>query len=183
MQLCPKDRQELKMSVISAPTTVQPFAIPKQFTAAVGTQLQGLGTAVSRYGLVVILLGIGAMKFSEYEATGIKGFVENSPLMAWTYSVFSVSMLSALLGVVEIVIGVMIAARRWSPTVSAVGSLLASGMFLTTLTFLASTPGVWLPGSVGLPLLSITGQFLLKDLALLGVAVWTAGEAAKAAAA
>lgn len=163
-------------------TTPRSLTLTQSLTAF-GPWLQGAGTDVSRYGLVVILLAIGAMKFSDYEAEGIRPFVENSPLMSWTTGVFGVQGLSSLLGTVEITLGVVIALRRWSPAASAVGSLLTVGMFLTTLTFLFTTPGVWLPGSAGLPLISITGQFLVKDLALLGVAIWTAGEATTAAAA
>ena len=30
------------------------------------------------------------MKFTNYEAEGIRPFVENSPLMSWLYQIFSV---------------------------------------------------------------------------------------------
>ncbi len=54
-------------------------------------------------------------------------------------------------------------------------------MFLITLSFLLTTPGVWQPG-YGFPALSPSpGQFLAKDLVLLGAAIWTAGEALRAA--
>jgi uncharacterized membrane protein YkgB len=51
-------------------------------------------------------------------------------------------------------------------------------MFLTTLSFLVTTPGVWEPSAGGFPALSaIPGQFLIKDLALLGISLWSLGEA------
>jgi uncharacterized membrane protein YkgB len=54
-------------------------------------------------------------------------------------------------------------------------------MFLTTLSFLATTPGVWEPSAGGCPALSgKPGQFLIKDLALLGISLWSLGEAWKA---
>ena len=53
----------------------------------------------------------------------------------------SVGGFSSLLGVVEIAIGVLIALRLVWPMGSAVGSGLAAGMFLTTLSFLVTTPG------------------------------------------
>ena len=54
-------------------------------------------------------------------------------------------------------------------------------MFLTTLSFLVTTPGVWEAGAGGFPALSgKPGQFLIKDLALLGISLWTFGEALKA---
>jgi uncharacterized membrane protein YkgB len=53
-------------------------------------------------------------------------------------------------------------------------------MFLTTLTFLVTTPG-WEPSLGGFPALSaMPGQFVLKDVVLLGAALFTAGEALSA---
>ena len=100
-----------------------------QVLAGLGTRAEALGSHALRYGLVLILLWIGAMKFTAYEAEGIRPFVENSPLFAWTYPVFGVQGLSNLLGVTEILVGLLIAVRPWFPRVSAVGSLLAVGMF------------------------------------------------------
>ncbi len=72
---------------------------------------------------------------------------------------------------------VSIAARPVSARVSAVGSLGAMLTFIITLSFVLSTPGVWEPG-YGFPFPSGNpGQFLLKDLILLGAATWSAGEA------
>src|SRR5262249_32663833 len=72
-------------------------------------------------------------------------------------------------------------AHRPSPVLaraSALGSALAVGMFLTTLSFLVTTPGVWEPSLGGFPALSaLPGQFLIKDLALLGISLWSLGEA------
>ena len=96
-------------------------------------RLKGIGTHITRYGLVIVLLWIGGMKFTAYEAEGIKPLVANSPLMGSVYRVMSVGGFSSLLGVVEIAIGVLIALRPVWPLGSAVGSGLAAGMFLTTL--------------------------------------------------
>ncbi|QDV33750.1 YkgB family protein [Tautonia plasticadhaerens] len=140
-------------------------------------RLQMIGTHVARYGLVVVLLWIGGMKFTAYEAEGIEPMVANSPLMGWLYRLMSVTALSALLGVIEVAVGLLIALRPWWPAGSAAGSGLAAGMFLTTLSFLVTTPG-WEPSLGGFPALSaMPGQFVLKDVVLLGVALWTAGEA------
>jgi len=57
-----------------------------------------------------------------------------------------------------------------------IGSALAVVMFLTTLSFVFSTPG-WEPSLGGFPALSaLPGQFLLKDVVLLGAAIWSLGE-------
>jgi len=75
-------------------------------------------------------------------------------------------------------IALLIAARPFAPRAAALGSLLAVGMFLTTLSFLITTPGVWAADAGGFPALSgAPGQFLIKDLALLGISVRTLGEA------
>jgi uncharacterized membrane protein YkgB len=93
----------------------------------------------------------------------------------------SVQTFSAMLGVIEVAIAILIAARSFSPRACVLGSVLAVGMFLTTLSFLVTTPGVWEPSAGGFPALSaIPGQFLIKDLALLGISLWTFGEAWKA---
>ena len=76
------------------------------------------------------------------------------------------------------VLALLIAARPFWPRASAVGSVLAVGMFLTTLSFLVTTPEVWEPSLGGFPALSaIPGQFLIKDLALLGISLWSLGDA------
>ena len=121
------------------------------------------------------------MKFTAYEAEGISPFVAHSPLMSWVYGFMSVRGFSAVLGVVEVGIALLIAARPFWPRASALGSALTVGMFLTTLSFLITTPGVWEPSLGGFPALSAApGQFLIKDLALLGISLWTLGEAWKA---
>jgi uncharacterized membrane protein YkgB len=143
--------------------------------------VETVGRALARYGLLVVVGWIGLMKFTTYEAEGISPFVANSPLMSWVYKLISVKGFSALLGVVEVAIAVLIAARPFLPRASALGSALAVGMFLTTLSFLVTTPGVWEPSLGGFPALSaLPGQFLIKDLALLGISLWTLGESWKA---
>jgi reactive chlorine resistance protein C len=141
-------------------------------------RVEAVGRELARYGLVVVVGWIGLMKFTGYEAEGIRPFVANSSLMSWVYGPLSVRGFSALLGVVEVAVALLVAARPLLPRVSAFGSALAAFMFLTTLSFLITTPGVWEPSAGGFPALSaIPGQFLIKDLALLGIALWSLGEA------
>jgi uncharacterized membrane protein YkgB len=149
-------------------------------TLASAQTVEALGRHTTRYGLVIVLLWIGGMKFTAYEAEGISGFVSNSPLMFWAYQLFSTGQFSAILGVTEVLTATLIAVRPFSARLSALGSALAVGMFLTTLSFLFSTPGV-VELSLGFPALSaMPGQFLIKDAVLLGAALWTAGEALRA---
>ncbi len=146
-----------------------------------GYMLERIGAAVIRYGLVAVLLWVGMLKFTAYEAEGIQPFVANSPFFSWAYSVMSVQAFAMVLGVIEITLGVLIALRPVAPKLSGYGSLAAACMFLVTLTFTLTTPGVWQPG-YGFPFPSpMPGQFLAKDLLFLGAAIWTAGEALRAA--
>jgi reactive chlorine resistance protein C len=147
----------------------------------VSSRVEAAGRELARYGLVIVVVWIGLMKFTAYEAEGIRLYVTNSPLMSWVYGLMSVRGSSALLGVVELSVAVLIAARPFSPRASFLGSALAIGMFLTTLSFLATTPGVWEPSAGGFPALSgKPGQFLIKDLALLGISLWSLGESWRA---
>jgi uncharacterized membrane protein YkgB len=142
-----------------------------------GLRVQALGSLVLRYGLVLVIGWIGLMKFTEYEAKGIQPLVAHSPLMSWMYGLLTVRAFSDALGVVEVAIAILIGLRPWSAKASALGSAAAVLMFLTTLSFLFSTPG-WEPSLGGFPSLSaLPGQFLLKDVVLLGASIWSLGEA------
>lgn len=137
-------------------------------------RLQAIGTGVLRYGLVFLLVLWGGFKFAQFEAEGIKPLIANSPFFAWLYAVFSVRTVSALIGIFELCIGVLIATRAWMPRASGLASLAAAALFVVTLSFLITTPGVLAPTNPA-------GGFLLKDLLLLGAALFTAAEALLAA--
>lgn len=145
--------------------------------AAAGSLGNVTGRFLLRYGLVLVLAWIGAMKFTSYEAEGIQPLVASSPLLDWVYGIASVHGFSACLGLLELSMAVMIALRPVSAGMAALGSGLAALMFATTLTFLFSAPG-WEPSAGGFPALSVVpGQFVLKDIVLLGAACWCFGEA------
>jgi len=130
-----------------------------------------------RYGLALIFLWIGGMKFTAYEAQGIRPLAENSPLMSWLLAVLGTQAFSNLLGLVEIATGVLLALRPVSALAAAIGGGMAIATFLTTLSFLFTTPG-WERSLGGFPALSaLPGQFLLKDVVLLGAAVWSLRDA------
>jgi uncharacterized membrane protein YkgB len=141
---------------------------------ALGLQL--MGVMLLRYALVVILLYFGAFKFTLAEAQAIQPLLAHSPFMSWLYRVSDVEGVSRLIGVAELTIAVLVALRPWRPIWSAAGSLAAVGMFLITLSFLITTPGLW-QWVEGFPAPTQGAAFLLKDVFLLGAAVCTAGEA------
>ena len=136
---------------------------------------------ILRYGLVVVIAWIGVLKFTNSEAVRIQQYITHSPFMSWMAGVLNVRALSGVLGTIEIIAALLVAIGPWLPRSSAVGSALASLLFLTTLSFLFTTPGVGDPTAGGFPALSALGQFLLKDLVLLGASLWTLGESIAAA--
>ncbi len=151
-------------------------------TSTYAGMLESFGGGILRYGLVAILLYFGAFKFHPVEAAGIEPLVANSPLMSWLLPILGIRGVSNLLGVTEIAIAVLIALRSFLPKASALGSIVAIGMFFITLTFLFTTPGMWAHvDGFPLPVPKAMGGFLIKDVFLLGAAVWSAGEALRAA--
>lgn len=139
---------------------------------AYADNLTRLGGAIARYSVAAIFLGYGFFKFTAVEAAAIAPLTENSPFLFWLNDLFGQQGGSNLIGIMEIVIAAMIAARYFSPIVSALGSLAAAGALTVTLSFLFSTPG--------LSMLSVDAGFLVKDLTLLGASLWAAGEALSA---
>ena len=130
-----------------------------------------LGGAILRYGLVLFLVLFGLAKFTAAEAQTIQPWVANSPFLGWLYAVTTLQGASNLLGVIELTLGALLAVRHWWSRLSVIGSLGATVAFLTTLSFLFTTPN-----------LSPEWQgFLMKDLVLVGAAIWTAGDSLRAA--
>jgi reactive chlorine resistance protein C len=173
------------------------------------SRLDRAGIVVTRIGLVVVLVWIGGLKVFHYEDEGIVPFVANSPLMNFVYRQPAgdykhymnregelkpanrewherngTYRFAYALGSVIVAFGVMIALHPWLPRVSAIGSFLVFGMSLTTLSFLITTPECWVPslGSTehGFPLLSGAGRLVIKDAIMMGAALVTMADSAKA---
>jgi reactive chlorine resistance protein C len=155
--------------------SVQPLSNASS-AAARSRGLGKLGIVLLRYSLVLILVYFGAFKFTPTEARAIQPLLEHSPLLSWLYSVLDVDGVSRLIGVAELAIAGLIFARPWSARLSGIGSLAAAGMFLITLSFLLSTPGLW-EWVDGFPAPTSAAAFILKDIFLFGAAIATAGEA------
>jgi reactive chlorine resistance protein C len=136
-------------------------------------RLNSVGGAVLRYSLVFFFVAFGLYKFTPQEAANIEPLMAHSLLLSWVDPVLGVRGGSALIGVIEISIGLAMAARQFAPTISVWGSLGAVFALLNTLSFLFTTHG--------LDPQSSDAGFLLKDLTLLGAALWSAAEANAAA--
>jgi reactive chlorine resistance protein C len=149
-----------------------PAGLPVEGKAVVRS-IDKISAFVLRYGLVLVVFWIGCLKFTAYESKGVFNHASHSPLLAWAYHILDVRDFSRGLGVVEITIALLIAIGPVWPKLSIVGSIAGIGMFLTTLSFVITTPGVWQAG-YGFPALAASpGQFLVKDVVLLGAAIWT----------
>jgi reactive chlorine resistance protein C len=126
--------------------------------------------AILRYSLVLFLVLFGLAKFTEGEALTIQPWVANSPFLGWLYALTSVQGGSNVIGVIELIVGVLLAVRPWWPRASVIGSLGATIAFAITLSFLFTTPDLS-PAWSG---------FLMKDLVLVGAALWTAADSLRA---
>ncbi|MBF6610338.1 DUF417 domain-containing protein [Chryseobacterium lacus] len=167
---------------------------------------------VARAAILIVMVWIGGLKIYQYEADGIVPFVANSPLMSFFYSkeapeyqeyknpegktvqknidwhtenrtyVFSYG-----LGAVIIVIGILTFLGIWFPRIGFWGGMLTFGMSLVTLSFLITTPEVYVPNlggdfptpQHGFPYLSGAGRLVLKDVIMLAVGLICASDCAQ----
>jgi len=119
----------------------------------------------------LVLLWIGALKFTAGEAGAIKLYVSNSFIMSWLYKIGSIQQVSDFIGVFEIFTGSLLLASFWNAKAGRIGGYLAVIIFATTTTFLFTTPGIW-KTMEGVP---VTDFFVLKDLAYLAVGLQVIG--------
>ena len=140
-----------------------------------------IASVLGRYGLVIVIGWIGALKFANFEAHQIQPLVSHSPFMGWVYHLFPVYTFSALLGVFEVAAAVLLAIKPVAPKLSIIGSLMAILLFVSTTSFLFTTPGVGEAAGGGFPAISLLGEFLLKDIPLLGLSFWTLADSIRAA--
>lgn len=166
----------------------------------IAARTQRLGLGMLRVAILIIFVWIGGLKFWNYEAEGIVPFVANSPFMSFFYhekapdykqykqpegSFDAVKHawhvgnntygFSHGLGVLIMSIGLLTFLGFFSTRVGLVGELLAIVMTVGTLSFLVTTPEVWVPdlgsGESGFPLLSGAGRLVVKDTAILAGAL------------
>jgi reactive chlorine resistance protein C len=113
---------------------------------------QLLGKGIARCCVVLFFLGFGLVKFTAGD---------------WLLRLVDQLLSSDIIGVVEIALAMMMASRFFVPRFCAIGSFGIAASLLVTLSFLVTTPG----------LDPALGAFIIKDVTLLGVALWSAGEA------
>jgi uncharacterized membrane protein YkgB len=124
-----------------------------------------IGYTIGVASAALILIWIGIFKFTPTEAAAIMPLVQHSFLMSWMYKISSTQGVSNFIGLFEIVTGVLLVASFWNRKLGLIGGYLTVIIFLTTLSFLLTTPGVWkVVDSV-----PVTEFFIVKDLAFLAM--------------
>jgi uncharacterized membrane protein YkgB len=202
----PSSRKE-EVSIKNKPTVAVDRSIVTKILK-VAARADRVGVAVTRLGLIVVLLWIGSLKAFKYEAQGIVPLVANSPLMSFFYAdpegykphmnpegalvpanrewhdknhtfTFAYG-----LGAVIVLYGLMLCLHPWLPQVAALGGFLVFLMSFVTLSFLVTTPECWVPalGDVnhGFPFLSGAGRLVVKDAIMMGAALVVMADSAKA---
>lgn len=174
----------------------------------VAASARKLGINLIRIAILIIFVWIGGLKFWNYEAEGIVPFVANSPFMSFFYTNSAPEYkdyklkegekdevkqkwhrenntygFSKGLGILIMSIGILVFLGMFFPKIGLIGALLAIVMTFGTLSFLVTTPEVWVPdlgsGEHGFPLLSGAGRLVIKDTAILAGAIVVLSESAQ----
>lgn len=115
---------------------------------------------IAAFPVILVLLWIGGMKFTELEAKGIEGLISHSFLMAWMYSIWDVQTTSNLIGVYDLIAMVLVLGSVFNHKFFVPGALMSGAVFVVTQTFFFTTPDVFSADT----LVTTTGHFLIKDL-------------------
>ncbi|MEJ5961028.1 DUF417 family protein [Pedobacter immunditicola] len=161
----------------------------------------------TRIAIFIVMAWIGGLKAFPYEAEGIIPFVANSPLMSFMldrpapeynehknkegqhvpkniewHHANNTYIFSYLLGTVIVMIGVLALLGIYNAKLGLIGGLLTVGMSVVTLTFMMTTPEVWVPAlggeHHGFPYLSVAGRLVIKDVIMLGAGLLVASDSA-----
>ena len=155
---------------------MNPAAIFEKIPAEQEERFLRVAPEIARYGLAAVFVWIGAMKFTAYEAKAIAPLVASHPALSWMQMVFSNGQIAGLIGMTELAAAALLVAGAWRPVAGAFGAALAALTLLVTSTLLLTAPVV--EPSLGFPALNVLpGQFLLKDIALFGLALWLGAHA------
>lgn len=129
--------------------------------------LNQIAYRIGVFGTVIILLWVGLFKFTAVEADAIKGLVENHFAMGWMYKVMSVQQVSNIIGVFEVVTGIGLALSFLNKKIAMYSALASMVIFVTTLSFLFTTPGVFKL----VDNFPVTDFFILKDIPYLAISL------------
>lgn len=128
---------------------------------------RSVGFLVLLFGSALLLLWLGAFKFTQAEAHAIYPLVKHHPLSFWLYDVASVENVSRAIGVVEIGIALSLLFSLRQPHWMRPAALGMIATFAATLSFLFTTPGTWRI----VEHVPVTDFFILKDILFLGFGI------------
>jgi len=157
------------MAVVSIAPTAHTRALA--LSRSVLTVVRGVSLA----GVVLPLLLIGILKFTQYEIDALKPLIAGTPWLAWLHPVLGEAWTSYMLGIVELATAALFLASPWSARAGIIGGALGAITFATTTSIFFALP-VWEKSLGGFPYLDPTGSFLIKDIALLGISLFVLGE-------
>lgn len=141
----------------------------------VASTVRRVGRAIALTGVVLPLLLIGGLKFTQFEIDALKPLIGSAPWLAWMYAAFGEARTSYLLGVVEITTALLLIVSFRFPRAGVVGGAVGAVIFLVTTSLLFAIP-IWEPAAGGFPALNGAGSFIIKDVALLGISLVVMGE-------
>ncbi len=136
--------------------------------------LKTLSVFLLRYGLGIVIIWLGVMKFRNSEAEYIHRIITGGYL-SWVLNYITSYTLSQIIAYLQILAGFMLLLKPVAKKISFFGGLLVSIMFILSISLLFTSSVVWEVG-YGFPELSKVGQTVLKDFVLLGAALWCVGD-------
>ena len=136
--------------------------------------LKTVGVFILRYGLGLVIIWLGFLKFKNSEAEYTHQLISGGYL-SWILKYVTPYALSQIIAYLQILVGFFIMLKPVSRPLSFWGGITASIMFLFSLSLLFTSSAVWQSG-YGFPELSKIGQTVLKDFVLFGAAAWCVGD-------
>ncbi len=133
--------------------------------------LLSLSQVLFRYGLGIILIWIGIMKFRNSEAFHIDEAISQTIIFKWALKYITVYTFSIIIAWVQIIAGILIMLKHWWPKISVWGGIMAIVIFLGGILVFFTSGIVWENG-YGFPEISRAGHNFLKDFILFGAAAW-----------
>ncbi|WP_066632036.1 DUF417 family protein [Labilibacter marinus] len=133
-----------------------------------------IGVFILRYGLGLVIIWLGFLKFKNTEAEYTHQLISGGYL-SWVLKYLTPYALNQIIAYLQIIIGLLIMLKPVSRPLSFWGGVVASIMFLFSISLLFTTHVVWQTG-YGFPELSKIGQTVLKDFVLFGAAAWCVGD-------
>ena len=141
----------------------------------IAKSFKAIGQFIFRYGLALVFIWLGLLKFNNSEADYLKDILRDSPLFSWMLKYFTSYTFSMIIAYFQIIIGVLLALKPVARKLSLIGGILALLVLGISVLTLFTSGYVWQTG-YGFPALSKLGQSILKDVILFGAAAWCVGD-------